>query len=197
MSVYITGGTLGFLARPADVRAVRAAIQPRLDAAPRAARAARDRVLPVAACRRSTSITTAVADFATLRPYAKPLGLLYMIVVLAHDDGDRVRDLRAGHADATRDDRRGGRRVGRGLPVRERRRRLLRRRRGRPLGPEAGHRAVAGRGDAVPGCRAVPARRRRSRSCWRSADSSCSRRCRSTSSSVSRSPRSAPRRSRR
>ena len=112
MSVYITGGTLGFALGP-------------LMFAPFAERFGMNwtpllmipglvvvaffltRVPPV------ELPCTARGGFARCGPYAKPLGTALPVRRPAHDDVDRIRDLRSGDADAARDERRGGRGGGR------------------------------------------------------------------------------------
>ena len=135
--------------------------------------------------------------FRALRPYARPLSLLYVIVVLrtltslAFATFVPVMLTRRGLSVSA------GRRDRRGVSVRQRRRRIPRRAGGRSVRTAPGDRLVAAccrRRSCSPRrcCRAG-----RSSSCWRSAASSCSRRCPSTSSSARRWRRSAPRRCRR
>ena len=70
------------LAGPAPVRALRGAVRARVDAAARHPRAHGHRALSAARARRSRSITVSAARSDRCVPYARPLGLLYLIVVL-------------------------------------------------------------------------------------------------------------------
>ena len=95
--------------------------------------------------------TTTTLGLRALRPYARPLALLYFIVVLRTMTSHRVRDVHAGAADAAAGmslaaaGSRGG-----GLSVRERHRRIPRRARCGSIRRAARDRAVAGLRGAVP-----------------------------------------------
>ena len=145
--------------RPLDVRAVCPAIRARLDAASRAARAARGGFFPVASApdRDPSRQQWRTADAAPVRQASRS-ALPHRRI--QNDDGDRDRYFCACHADATWNDSRGGRRVGSRLLTGERRRRILRRSRRGPVRSQAGHCLVAGPLDAVPDCRSVSTRRR-------------------------------------
>ena len=104
----------------------------------------------------------------------------------ADDDVDRLRDVHAGHADQPRHVAGLVWRRRRGLPLRQRHRRISRRPVGRSLRSSAGHRAVARARRAVP-VRGDAGRGLVVRACSsRSAGSSCSPRFRSTSRSARR-----------
>ncbi len=102
MSVYITGGTLGFSFGPLMFApfAERFGLSwTPLLALPGLAVIAffLTRVPPMPAAPRRRA-----AACVRCAPYAKPLGLLYLDRRAANADGDLVLDVRAGHADASR-----------------------------------------------------------------------------------------------
>ena len=72
----------GILARSAAVRPVRRAVRPHVDAVAGAALVSRWWHSSSAACPRFRFITAGGSGFRALRPYARPLALLYFIVVL-------------------------------------------------------------------------------------------------------------------
>ena len=150
MSVHITGGTLGFSMGPLLFAPFARALRPRVDAAAGAARPARHRPVPAARAGLSTAPGQR-SSFASLRPYARPLGLLYLIVVLrtltalSFATFIPVMLTRRGMSVA-----RGRSAVG-ALPVRERRGRVLRWSGRRSVRAAPGDCLVARAVDAVPG----------------------------------------------
>ena len=130
MSVYITGGTLGFCLGPLMfapfAQHFGLAWTPLL-ALPGLVVVAffLTRVPPMPLHPSSSG------GFRTLRPYARPLGLLYVIVVLRTLTAISFCDVPAGHARAARPERQPGRNRRRHLSVRQRTRRILRRTGGR------------------------------------------------------------------
>ena len=124
MSVYITGGTLGFSLGPLLFAPFAQRFGLDVDAAARAPRAGGRRVLPPRVPPMSAHTSGGRASAHSARTRAARAPLFHRRA--ANPDGDRVRHVSAGDADAARDVAGGGRRVGGPVSVRERRRRVLR-----------------------------------------------------------------------
>ena len=184
-------------ARPADVRAGAAAFRARVDAAAGDSRACWSWRSSSRGCRRLCCIRTIAAAFARCARTRGRSALLYAIVVLRTLASLSFatfvpvmltrRGVSVGQAGAVVAMYLFASGVGGffGGPAADR------------FGPRRVIALVAGRGDAVSDRGAVAVGLDVRADCWRSAGSFCSRRCRSTSPSASRSRRSARRRCRR
>ena len=149
MSVYITGGTLGF-PRPADVCPVRPALRPGVNPVARAARTGRRRVLPVArAADASSSLVWRRNQGASSIRQAARAAVHHRRP--AHADGHLLRHVRAGDADPARPQHQPGRDGGRVLLVCQRGRGIFWRPARRSFRGKTRDRAVPGAGDAISG----------------------------------------------
>ena len=106
MSFHITSGTLGQAVAPLAFAPVRPALRPESDAAAHGAGAARASPCCCAGCRPIERLQERhdAGGLRALRPYARPLSLLYFIVVLRTLTAIVLLDLRPGDAHTARPD---------------------------------------------------------------------------------------------